>query len=157
LAGDLRAAFRRHAAGVAVITTSSAGGPVGFTVNSLASVSAAPPLLSFNIARTSSSWEAVGRAEFLGVHLLGSGQEELAGTFARHGADRFARPTSWICGPFGVPQLAGCLVRMIARVEERWPIGDHTIVVAEVVLVELAPAGKPLLYQDGGFRRLSPD
>lgn len=38
----LRSVFRRHAAGVAVITAQDATGPVGFTATSLSSVSADP-------------------------------------------------------------------------------------------------------------------
>ncbi|RIJ62650.1 flavin reductase, partial [Clavibacter lycopersici] len=59
-----RAAFRRHAAGVAVVTTRDAhGSPVGFTATSLASVSADPPLASFSLARTASSAAALAAAE----------------------------------------------------------------------------------------------
>ncbi|MET9972722.1 flavin reductase family protein, partial [Streptomyces sp. NPDC006356] len=42
----LRSVFRRHAAGVAVITARGETGPVGFTATSLSSVSAEPPMLS---------------------------------------------------------------------------------------------------------------
>lgn len=86
----LRSVFRRHAAGVAVITARGPGGPAGFTATSLTSVSARPPLLSFGIGAGSSSWPAVSEAEHVGVHVLGEHQEELAATFARSGADRFA-------------------------------------------------------------------
>ncbi|MYV56734.1 flavin reductase family protein, partial [Streptomyces sp. SID3212] len=91
-----RSVFRRHAAGVAVITArgGGAGGrPVGFTATSLNSVAAEPPLVSFGVATSSSSWPVIAEAEHLGVHILGDHQEELAATFARSGADRFAPPT----------------------------------------------------------------
>ena len=45
-----RSVFRRHAAGVAVITAAAGGRPVGFTATSLTSVSVEPPLLSFGIS-----------------------------------------------------------------------------------------------------------
>ncbi|MFE7431305.1 flavin reductase family protein, partial [Streptomyces sp. NPDC057545] len=51
----LRSVFRRHAAGVAVITA-AAGRPVGFTATSLNSVAAEPPLVSFGVGTSSSSW-----------------------------------------------------------------------------------------------------
>ncbi|HSY00308.1 MAG TPA: flavin reductase family protein, partial [Streptomyces sp.] len=84
----LRSVFRRHAAGVAVITARDAGGPVGFTATSLTSVSAEPPLLSFGIGTGASSWPVISEAEYVGVHILGEHQRELAATFARSGADR---------------------------------------------------------------------
>ena len=45
-----RSVFRRHAAGVVVITTDAGHGPVGFTATSLVSISLLPPLVSFAIA-----------------------------------------------------------------------------------------------------------
>jgi len=49
-------AFRRHAAGVAVVTgRTPEGTPVGFTATSLASLAAVPPLATFNMARISTS------------------------------------------------------------------------------------------------------
>lgn len=153
--GDLlRSVFRRHAAGVAVITACGAGGPAGFTATSLASVSASPPLLSFGIGTGSSSWPAVSSAEYVGVHLLGEHQEELAATFARSGADRFAAPTAWREGPQGVPVLEGVLAWLVCRVVGRVPAGDHRIVVAQVLVGDSAGIGSPLLYHQGRYRSL---
>jgi hypothetical protein len=88
----LRSVFRRHAAGVAVITARGETGPVGFTATSVASVSADPPMLSFGIGTGASSWPAIAATEYVGVHVLGEHQQELATTFARSGADRFGAP-----------------------------------------------------------------
>lgn len=150
----LRSAFRRHAAGVAVITARGDAGPVGFTATSLTSVSAEPPLLSFGIGTGSSSWPAVSEAEYVGVHLLGDHQEDLAATFARSGADRFAAPTAWREGPEGVPVLDGVLSWLVCRVAGRVPAGDHRIVLAEVLLGDLTGAGSPLVYHQGRYNGL---
>ncbi|MCX5167250.1 flavin reductase family protein [Streptomyces antibioticus] len=150
----LRSVFRRHAAGVAVITASGAGGPAGFTVTSLTSVSAEPPMLSFGIGTGASSWPAISRAEHVGVHLLGEHQRDLAATFARSGADRFGAPTVWREGPHGVPVLDDVLAWLVCRVVARVPAGDHRIVLAEVVLGDPAGAGRPLLYHQGRFTAL---
>ncbi|MEJ1198428.1 MULTISPECIES: flavin reductase family protein [unclassified Streptomyces] len=150
----LRSAFRRHAAGVAVITARGDAGPVGFTATSLTSVSAEPPLLSFGIGTGSSSWPAVSEAEYVGVHLLGDHQEDLAATFARSGADRFAAPTAWCEGPEGVPVLDGVLSWLVCRVAGRVPAGDHRIVLAEVLLGDPTGAGSPLLYHQGRYNGL---
>ncbi|MGW5783279.1 flavin reductase family protein [Streptomyces sp. NPDC003757] len=150
----LRSVFRRHAAGVAVITAPGPGGPVGFTATSLTSVSARPPLLSFGIGTGSSSWPAVSEAEHVGVHLLGEHQEELAATFARSGADRFAAPTAWREGPKGVPVLDGVLAWLVCRAVARVPAGDHRIVLAEVLVGDPAGEGRPLLYHQGRYQGL---
>ncbi|MFB6962800.1 flavin reductase family protein [Streptomyces sp. NPDC056309] len=150
----LRSAFRRHAAGVAVITARGDAGPVGFTATSLTSVSAEPPLLSFGVGTGGSSWPAIAATDHVGVHILGEHQEELAATFARSGADRFGAQTAWREGPEGVPVLGGVLAWMVCRVVTRVPAGDHRIVLAEVVLGDPTGAGRPLLYHQGRFSAL---
>lgn len=150
----LRSAFRRHAAGVAVITARGEAGRVGFTATSLTSVSTAPPLLSFGIGTGSSSWPVVSEAEYVGVHVLGEHQEDLAATFARSGADRFAAPTAWRDGPEGVPVLDGVLAWLVCRIVGRVPAGDHRVVLAEVLLGDPEGAGRPLLYHQGRYNGL---
>ncbi|MDQ0954483.1 flavin reductase (DIM6/NTAB) family NADH-FMN oxidoreductase RutF [Streptomyces phaeochromogenes] len=150
----LRSVFRRHAAGVAVITAQGGEGPVGFTATSLTSVSAEPPLVSFGVGTGASSWAAIAEQDHVGVHILGEHQRELAATFARSGADRFGAPTAWREGPEGVPVLDDVLAWLVCRVVARVPAGDHRIVLAEVVLGDPAGAGRPLLYHQGSFKGL---
>ncbi|MGA4847393.1 flavin reductase family protein [Streptomyces sp. G5(2025)] len=150
----LRSVFRRHAAGVAVITAAHGSRPVGFTATSLTSVSADPPMISFGIGTGASSWPAVSEAAYVGVHILGEHQQELAATFARSGADRFGAPTSWREGPEGVPVLDGALAWLVCRVVARVPAGDHRLVLAEVVTGDPAGEGRPLLYHQGRFNAL---
>ncbi|WP_189134575.1 flavin reductase family protein [Wenjunlia tyrosinilytica] len=148
-----RAVFRQHAAGVAVITATGDEGPVGFTATSVGSVAAEPPLLSFGAGTGSSSWPTLARAEYVGVHILGEHQQELAATFARKGADRFGG-TSWRPGPHGVPLLDGVLAWLVCRVAARIPAGDHRLVLAEAVALDPTSPGRPLLYHQGGFNAL---
>ncbi|MFF9671575.1 flavin reductase family protein [Streptomyces eurythermus] len=150
----LRSAFRRHAAGVAVITARGASGPVGFTATSLTSVSAEPPLVSFGIGTGASSWPAIAETDHVGVHILGEHQSDLAATFARSGADRFGEATAWREGPQGVPVLDDVLVWLVCRIVGRVPAGDHRIVLAEVVLGDPTGDGRPLLYHQGRFNGL---
>ncbi|MFF4403745.1 flavin reductase family protein [Streptomyces sp. NPDC001404] len=151
--GLLRSVFRRHAAGVAVITAHGPR-PAGFTATSLTSVAAEPPLVSFGVGTGSSSWPVIADAEHVGVHILGEHQSELAATFARSGADRFAPPTRWRTGPHGVPLLEGVLAWMVCRVVARVPAGDHRVVLAEAVAGDPTGVGRPLLYHQGRFNGL---
>ncbi|MFE0577256.1 flavin reductase family protein [Streptomyces sp. NPDC058874] len=150
----LRSVFRQHAAGVAVITAQDGGRPVGFTATSLNSVSADPPLLSFTIGTGASTWPAVRDSEHLGVHILGEHQRELAGLFARSGADRFGQDTGWAVGPHGVPVLDGVLAWLVCRVVARVPAGEHRVVIAQAVVGDPAGEGRPLLYHQGRFNAL---
>lgn len=148
-----RSVFRRHAAGVAVITVPGSR-PAGFTATSLASVSAEPPLLSFGVGTAASAWPNIAESPFVGVHLLGEHQRELAATFARSGADRFGPGTAWRPGPHGVPLLEDVPAWLVARVVARIPAGDHRIVVAQAVAADATGPGGPLLYHSGAFNAL---
>ncbi|MEV6962565.1 flavin reductase family protein [Streptomyces sp. NPDC051207] len=150
----LRSVFRRHAAGVAVITAQSGTGPVGFTATSLTSVSAEPPMISFGVGTGASSWPAISTTDHVGVHILGEHQQELAATFARSGADRFGPPTVWREGPEGVPLLDGVLAWLVCRVVARVPAGDHRVVLAEVTLGDPSGLGRPLVHHQGRFTGL---
>ncbi|MEE1927255.1 flavin reductase family protein [Streptomyces sp. TRM 70351] len=157
----LRDAFRRHAAGVAVITAVDApaerGGaprPVGFTATSLTSVAAEPPLISFGVGENSSSWPALAAAGHVGVHVLAEHQRELAETFARSGADRFASPVRWHAGPHGVPVLEGVCAWLVCEIAARVPAGDHHVVIARVCEGSTAGPVRPLLYHQGRFNAL---
>ncbi|GAA2935330.1 flavin reductase family protein [Streptomyces enissocaesilis] len=149
----LRSVFRRHAAGVAVITAQGSR-PVGFTATSLNSVAAEPPLISFGVGTGSSSWPVLAEAEHVGVHILAEDQRDLAATFARSGADRFAPPTRWRTGPEGVPVLDGVLAWLVCRVVARVPAGDHRVVLGQVVAGDPSGSGRPLLYHQGRFNAL---
>src|SRR4051794_18443471 len=84
-----RALLRRHAAAVVVVTARGTP-PAGFTATSFTSVSLEPPMVSFCLAHTASSWPAVSRAGLIAVHVLTEHQEAVARTFATSGIDRFA-------------------------------------------------------------------
>lgn len=156
LTGEVfRRVFRRHPAGVAIVCASDGGRPVGLTVTSLSSLSAAPPLISFGVGRRASAWAAVCAAEYFAVHLIAEDQQELAATFARSGADRFAPPTRWSPGPFGVPVLDDVPAALVCRKVYDLPTGDHTLVIGEPVHAVEGGAARPLVYLDGRYGSVS--
>lgn len=124
--------------------------PTGFTATSLMPLAADPPLVSFNISRGSSSWPTVTRAEYLSVHLLATTQQEIATVFATSDIDRFAATTTWHRGPHGLPTLDDALATLVIRSRTRIDAGDHTLVVADVVLASHTDA-QPLLYHRGQY------
>ncbi|WP_433789346.1 flavin reductase family protein [Actinoplanes sp. CA-252034] len=149
-----RKAFRRHAAGVAVVTADAGRGAAGVTVTSLASLSAEPPLLSFGILATASAWPHLRDADTAVVHLLGAGHTELARTFATSGIDRFGAPTRWRRLPTGEPVLEGAAAWLRVVIEHRHPAGAAHLVIGRIEEVGLAGHSAPLLYHDGDFHSL---
>jgi flavin reductase (DIM6/NTAB) family NADH-FMN oxidoreductase RutF len=153
-ANHLRLTLRRHAASV-VVVTARGDRPVGVTATSFTSVSLEPPMVSFCLSSSSSTWSVFHGVGHVGIHLLTEAQDEIARTFATSGIDRFARCPSWRVGPYGVPLIDGTAAWLICRVIDLMPAGDHTIVLAQPVLAryELGPA-PPLIYYMGGYRGL---
>ena len=115
--GTFKEMFRRHAAGVAIITVNYDGVPYGFTATSVASLSAKPPRFTFNMARTSRSWPAVANSAYIGVHMLGLENQELADRFART-RDRF-EGDHWALGPHEVPILKDVTGWLIGKIQMR--------------------------------------
>jgi flavin reductase (DIM6/NTAB) family NADH-FMN oxidoreductase RutF len=157
-ADEFKQVFRRHPAGVAVVTLSEAGTgrPVGFTATSVISVSAEPPILAFSIASTSSSWPALSQTPTVVVNFLGSSQAELSGRFAKHGVDRFDG-APWARLATGEPVLHGSLTWVRGRVLQRIPVGDSYLVTVRALASDVSAAGSPLIYHDRAYRRLGDD
>lgn len=106
-----KAAFRRYPTGVAVITATGPGGPVGLTASSVASVSVEPPALSFSVMGTRSARAIVEAPSFV-VNMLGPGHATLAHDFAHAGRPRFTPEQGWDVLPTGEPVLAGALATL---------------------------------------------
>ena len=149
-----RQVFRRHAAGVAVVTADAGRGAAGVTVTSLASLSAEPPLLSFSISAAASTWPHLRDASTAVVHLLGAGHDQLARTFATSNIDRFGAPTRWRRLPTGEPLLDGAAAWLRVAIEHRHPAGGAHLVIGRVQEVGLADSAGPLLYHDGSYHVL---
>ncbi|MDP4504474.1 flavin reductase family protein [Nonomuraea turcica] len=152
-ADQYRQALAVHASGVVVITAQHDGIPVGLTATSFSSVSLEPPLVSFYVDRSSTTWPRLGAADHFAVNILASDQAELAARFARKSIDRFAAPTLWRPGPLGAPLLQDVSAHLICLPYERAEVGDHLLVVGLVAEVDVQRPGRPLLYHQGRFGR----
>ncbi|MFB9883733.1 flavin reductase family protein [Planobispora siamensis] len=151
-----RRALAVHAAGVVVVTAQTEGVPVGLTATSFSSVSLDPPLVSFYVDRSSTTWPWLSRADRFAVNILTADQADLAARFARKGVDRFAAPTRWRPGTLGTPLLSDVSANLVCTPHSTIEIGDHFLVVGLVNETRLGPATRPLLYHRGRFGRFLP-
>lgn len=129
---DLRHAFGRAAASTWVITGSGERGPVGFTTHSVVAVSLAPPLLSFNVGKDSSSLVTIAHSGRAALHLLADDQARLAARFARDGSQRFADDGAWAYDDHGLPLLRGTVARLVTRIHDLVDAGDSFVAIARV-------------------------
>src|SRR5215207_3797043 len=155
-ARSFRDALGRFATGVAFVAALPDGEPAGLVVNSIASVSLEPPLVSFCPSRTSFTWARMRRTGRFGVSVLGSGHVEFAAAAARPGADRFAG-LEWEHGAGGVPLLRDALATLACTIVGEHPAGDHWIVVGQVEAVRVGPASEPVVFFAGRFHELATD
>jgi flavin reductase (DIM6/NTAB) family NADH-FMN oxidoreductase RutF len=156
-ADDLKAAFRHHPAGVAVITADAGRGPVMLTATSVSSVSADPPLLMFSLSAHSSSTPTIRRAETVVVHLLGAGQLALAQLGATSGIDRFADTSLWSTLPSGDVYFPGARAWIRGRVLTSMDAGGSAIVLVEAIEaspMDAADEQVPLVYHNRTWHEL---
>lgn len=153
---DLRSAFRRAAASTWVVTGAHAPDldPVGFTAISVVSVSLSPPLVSFNIAKTSSSLVVLDRTRRAALHLPGDDQEHLANRFAGDRRWRFPADGSWGWAD-GLPEVRGTAQRLVTTVIDLVDAGDSYLAIARVEHATPGETAYPLIHHAGRFAPLT--
>ncbi|MGL4340535.1 MAG: flavin reductase family protein [Rhodoglobus sp.] len=146
-------AFRRHAAGVAVVTALMPDGTAtGFTVTSLASLSAVPPLATFNMAQAASSWAAMTAGNRIAIHTLGPRSHHQAQRMAADHTARFIGD-HWHPGPAGVPLLADVTAWMVGSIIEVHPVRNSAVIVVHIQEGSLGDEDEALLYHERSYFR----
>ena len=142
-----------------MVTTQADEGAYGVTVSSFASLSLNPLLVTVSVSRTSPLIGYVRSRRAFAVSVLASGQQQVAGYFARSGRrpepDGF-RSVAASPQQTGVPVVEGCLSWFDCELEDVFPGGDHEILVGRVAAAG-GRAGEPLVYWSGGYRALQAD
>jgi len=152
-----RNALGHFATGVCVITAVGPDGEqVGVTVNSFASVSLDPPLVSFCLDRNALSRNTFLNATHFAVNILSEHHEPVSAAFARSSStgDKFAG-LAYEIGSTGCPLLTDCLTHLECEREAFHEAGDHLIVIGRVVRLVQRSEGKPLLYFRGRYAKLA--
>lgn len=149
-----KAAFRHHAAGVAVVTAATVDGPVALTASSVTSVSAEPPVLLLSVSDATRTGRALVAADTAVVHLLDADDHALAVRCADPTVDRFSDAASWTSLPTGEPVFLGPRILLRGRVTQRIVSGHATVLMLGVVeIVDRRPGAPadvpgPLVYHD---------
>jgi len=149
LRDDFLEGMSRAATTVNVVTTDGPGGRAGVTVSAMSSVSADRPALLICVHQASPARQAIKRNGRLCVNVLRAEQTEISDRFAgRHksgGDDKFVG-ASWRRLATGAPALDDALVAFDCTVMKEIDWGTHTVFIADVVDIELAEPGRPLIY-----------
>jgi flavin reductase (DIM6/NTAB) family NADH-FMN oxidoreductase RutF len=149
---DLRTAFGKFATGITVITVRSGDQDHGMTANSFTSVSIDPPMLLVCVSKKAKSLGVISECRQFGVSVLAEDQQNVSNHFA--GKPEFDKVVFASLG--GVPTIKGAIAQFGCRLDAIYDAGDHAILVGEISAYSYCD-GRPLLYQDGGYRELSSD
>jgi len=119
--------------GVAVVTTrDEQGRPRGLTAQSVASVSAEPPLLLVCIDRASRTLPALRASGQFVVNFLRADRDALCAIFASRAEDKFAR-VAWREAANGMPVLHDdSLAYAECTTEQELEVGDYVVVIGLV-------------------------
>ena len=155
---DLRGVMRSFATGVCVASTYAdrAGERHhdAVTINSLSSVSLDPPLVSVCLRIESLFLADLLATKKWAVSILPHGDREIARLLARERALRAgtvsALPAS--PGPRTGALVLGSASWLECALWATFELGDHKLVVGEVVAADSRRDGPPLLFVDGGYR-----
>ena len=150
-APEFRAALGMFATGVTIVTARAADGQlIGLTANSFNSVSLAPPLVLWSLARVAGSMPALSTGSHYAINILAADQKALAERFASGRADRWDGVVHTE-GASGAPLLDGAAAHFECFNRSRYEEGDHVIFVGEVERCGHRAGASPLLFHGGKF------
>jgi 3-hydroxy-9,10-secoandrosta-1,3,5(10)-triene-9,17-dione monooxygenase reductase component len=145
-ATELRSVMRHWATGICVVTTATAGRRAGLVMNSFASVSLNPALVSWCVDKASTSLDIWMETDNFSIHVLDQDGAHYVPRFAQRGVDKFEGLKSQV-GSTGAPTLPDAAVRLDCRLWTRYEGGDHIILVGRVDQITQPGSFDPLLSQ----------
>jgi flavin reductase (DIM6/NTAB) family NADH-FMN oxidoreductase RutF len=141
----LKAVFRNHMSGVAIITSKLAGEPIGFTATSVTSLGANPPLINFNVSRGASFYPALEPGELVAIHTLTAKQQQLAIRMAGDRAERFSAG-DWVWSVDELPIFPEASSVLIAKIRQLVSIENNAVVICDALKAATGKNGRPLGY-----------
>ncbi len=152
-ASTLREAFGHFPSGVVAIAAEIEGVRHGLAASTFVPVSLDPPLVSFCVQNTSTTWPKLKDLPMLGISVLGESHDEAARTLAAKTGDRFAGLQT-VSKDSGAVFIKGTGLWLESAIEQMIPAGDHTIVVLRVTEVTIDAEVAPIVFHRSAFRRL---
>lgn len=138
-------ALARFPSGVCVVTTvDESERPWGFTASAFCALSLDPPLVLVCLDQRADSHATFVAANGFAISILASHQMALALRFATRAIEKFEGVAIRYGSATGLPLIPEAVVHLECRMHQTVPIGDHTILVGEVVGAVVAE-GEPLV------------
>ncbi|QVQ51736.1 flavin reductase family protein [Spiractinospora alimapuensis] len=147
---DYRSIFGLLPTGVVAITGMTPDDrPLGFVVGTFQSLSLDPPLVTFCVDKSSSTWPWLRSMERFTANVLSTDQLSVCKALSRKGPDKFTG-LSYDRSTVDAPRLRGSTAWIDCDVLSEIVAGDHYVIVGSVVAME-AGAGDALMFRGGTF------
>ena len=151
-----REGMSQFATGVVIVTGIESNVLVGFAAQSFVSLSLDPPLVSIAPQIASTSWPRIRKGHDFCINILREDQRDVSEAFAVVGevASIKWQPSA----ASGMPVLEGSIAHIDCRLRAEHEAGDHTIVIADVIDLNVRdPAARPLVYFRGSYGGFASD
>jgi flavin reductase len=151
LGSGFRAAMRRVASTVNVISICVDGQPMGITATAMSSLSLDPPSLLICINQAATMHRSMEDVSHFCVNVLHRDQEDIARMFAdrRQHALRFT--SGWHMGDARPPRLLDAQAALLCRRTDHHRFGTHSIFIGVVEDVAVREDVRPLVYLNGEY------
>ena len=146
--------LRTFTYGLYAVSCANEGEVNVFTANWLTQVSFEPPLLAVSVENISKSLPMILRSRKFTVNVLRSGDRELAGKLGKSALrdpDKLVN-IAFHPGSNGCPILDVALAWVACEIRNTASAGDSTLIIAEVIDVDMPGEGQPLTMAEAGFR-----
>ncbi|MEL7296677.1 MAG: flavin reductase family protein [Pseudomonadota bacterium] len=153
-AAELRRAYGQFATGVCIVSSRAlpdTGAPFAITVNSFATVSLAPPMISWCVQKDSTSYPLWLDSDDFAVSILNSRQAALCEQFAIRGNHLIHDLAPFQQSALGNPVVREALATFECKVNNVHDAGDHSIIVADVLDFSSDERHAPLTYFRGAI------
>ncbi len=146
----LKVIMRNYPTGVTIVTTVYNNEYYGLTVNSFTSLSLDPPLVLIAIDKRLASHEAIDKSNVYAVNILPDDMRDLAVRFATAPREERFKGLRIRTARTGSPIIEGAIAYLDCKVVAKYPGGDHTIFIGEVVDAQVMSNKSPLIYYNRG-------
>ena len=147
-----RAAMRRIAATVTIVTADDGERYHGMTATAVTSLSMEPPSLLVCINKKAFLHDILVRASNFCINVLHQDQAELSAAFSEKASyqDRFG-VGRWARSADGLHYLTDAQAVLFCRKAKAISYGTHTVFIGEVTKVDVREPVAPLVYQNAGY------
>jgi len=153
-----RAAMRKLAGAVSVLTVGQGEARTGLTATSVTSLSVEPPTLLICVNRAASSAAPLLKERAFAINVLRPHHRDVADRFAGKGGlkgpERYPG-ADWTRLETGAPVLADALAAFDCELEDAIERHSHLIIIGRVVASRITESAEPLLYWAGDYRGLA--